>query len=142
MVDLRQGISSLTQSDRTYPSRIHLTYFNHYLQNQTQASLKTVIDHVQQASNLSSHSRLPETIKLLYDSTLPAASGLSSSAAITTASVLTFLYAYISPSQHHQITKSLVTDLAISSERATGINVGGMDQTASVFGERAKLLHM
>ncbi|KAI9608752.1 hypothetical protein H4Q26_004939 [Puccinia striiformis f. sp. tritici PST-130] len=67
-------------------------------------------------------------------------SGLSSSAAITTASVLAVLY--IHSSTKLQIPKTLVASLAIAAEQACGVSVGGMDQTASVFGQPDKLLHI
>ncbi|PLW19191.1 hypothetical protein PCANC_09986 [Puccinia coronata f. sp. avenae] len=93
-------------------------------------------------ANVDAELRFPTSIQLLIDGTVPAGSGLSSSAAITTASVLAVLYMHQSPKKQHVISKSLVASLAIAAEKACGISVGGMDQTASVFGQPAKLLHI
>lgn len=103
------------------------------------SSFNVCLDHLRHSSGLI-ELRLPSSIQLLIDGTVPPGSGLSSSAAITTASVLTVLH--IHRSNQHQISKDLVASLAIKAERACGINVGGMDQTASVFGQPDKLLHI
>ncbi|KAH9824726.1 GHMP kinase [Melampsora americana] len=66
--------------------------------------------------------------------------GLSSSATMTIGSVLSFIR-LLNP-KSKLIKKHLVIKLAIESERLCGISVGGMDQTASVFGEINKLLHI
>ncbi|KAI7957373.1 hypothetical protein MJO28_004468 [Puccinia striiformis f. sp. tritici] len=104
------------------------------------SAFNTSLDHLISSSTLEESTKLPKSIKFLIDGTVPAGSGLSSSAAITTASVLAVLY--IHSSTKLQIPKTLVASLAIAAEQACGVSVGGMDQTASVFGQPDKLLHI
>ncbi|OAV96546.1 galactokinase [Puccinia triticina 1-1 BBBD Race 1] len=103
------------------------------------SAFNTCLDHLRNSSS-SVEVHLPTSIKFLVDGTVPAGSGLSSSAAITTASVLAVLYIHQSAKQH--IPKTIAASLAIAAEQACGVSVGGMDQTASVFGQPAKLLHI
>jgi len=103
------------------------------------SAFNTSLDHLTSDST-AGELRLPTSIELLIDGTVPAGSGLSSSAAITTAAVLAVLYIHQTP--NHSIPKSLVASLAIAAEQACGVSVGGMDQSASVFGQPAKLLHI
>jgi len=73
-------------------------------------------------------------MKCLIDGTVPTGSGLSSSAAIVVSSLISALLS------SHQTTlyKRKIVELAMISERNVGVNSGGMDQAASVFGEKAK----
>lgn len=78
----------------------------------------------------------PVSMQVLMDGTVPAGGGLSSSAAFTSTSALAVLVANGSK----QVDKTELTELAIVSERAVGVNSGGMDQSASVFSERGSAL--
>ncbi|KAI4136052.1 MAG: hypothetical protein LQ347_000102 [Umbilicaria vellea] len=76
------------------------------------------------------------SMKVLVDGRVPSGGGLSSSAAFVCASALAVLRAY---GQKEVLKKELV-ELAIVSERAVGVNSGGMDQAASVFSIRGDAL--
>lgn len=78
----------------------------------------------------------PKSLEILMDGTVPSGGGLSSSAAFTTASALAVMYS----SGETSIDKTQLTELAIVSERAVGVNSGGMDQSASVFSLRGSAL--
>ena len=78
----------------------------------------------------------PRSLSVLVDGTVPAGGGLSSSAAFVCASALAVLHANIS----RPISKKELVELAIVSERAVGVNSGGMDQAASVFSTRGNAL--
>lgn len=80
----------------------------------------------------------PVSIDILVDGTVPAGGGLSSSAAFCCASALATLYA----NGMTKVDKSDLTNLAIVSERFVGVNAGGMDQSASVFGEKDHALYI
>lgn len=79
----------------------------------------------------------PENVKSLkgmniyIDGTVPTGGGLSSSAAISVASALLTLRAH----GLTEITKNDLTKITIVSEHYLGLNNGGMDQTASIYGE-------
>ncbi|CAH0054314.1 unnamed protein product [Clonostachys solani] len=75
-------------------------------------------------------------IDLLMDGTVPIGGGLSSSAAFVTSSALTVLLA----NGEESVDKKELTELAIVSERAVGVNSGGMDQSASVLSEQGSAL--
>ncbi|KAF2663916.1 Galactokinase [Microthyrium microscopicum] len=68
-------------------------------------------------------------MQVLVDGTVPAGGGLSSSAAFTCSSALAAMVA----NGQSSIDKTELCELAITSERAVGVNSGGMDQSASVF---------
>lgn len=74
----------------------------------------------------------PKSMQILLHGTVPSGGGLSSSAAFVSASALAVLVA----NGETQVDKTELTELAIVSERAVGVNSGGMDQSASVFSER------
>lgn len=78
----------------------------------------------------------PVSMQILMDGTVPAGGGLSSSAAFTSTSALAVMVA----NGEKSIDKTELTELAIVSERAVGVNSGGMDQSASVFSERGSAL--
>lgn len=78
----------------------------------------------------------PVSMQILMDGTVPAGGGLSSSAAFTSTSALAVMVA----NGEKAIDKTELTELAIVSERAVGVNSGGMDQSASVFSERGSAL--
>ncbi|KAG0141372.1 hypothetical protein CROQUDRAFT_83306 [Cronartium quercuum f. sp. fusiforme G11] len=106
--------------------------------NFVKASLKTVL------LNITTPKQIPQNIQILFDANLPSCSGLSSSAALTTVSTLIFYYIFNNSGNcsNEPIQKDKVVRFAIESERSNGISVGGMDQTASVYGEIGKLLHI
>ncbi len=80
----------------------------------------------------------PRNLQVVMDGTVPVGGGLSSSAAFTTASALSVLVANNGAAT--AVDKTALTELAIVSERSVGVNSGGMDQAASVFGERGAAL--
>ncbi|KAI2614441.1 galactokinase [Hypoxylon fragiforme] len=78
----------------------------------------------------------PKSMQVLMDGTVPAGGGLSSSAAFVSASALAVMVA----NGEREVDKKALTEVAIVSERAVGVNSGGMDQSASVFSERGSAL--
>jgi galactokinase len=77
-----------------------------------------------------------KNLSLLVHGTVPAGGGLSSSAAFVCASALAAIRAHdTSP-----LKKKDLVELAIVSERAVGVNSGGMDQAASISSVRGKAL--
>jgi galactokinase len=78
----------------------------------------------------------PKSMEILLDGTVPAGGGLSSSAAFVSASALAVMYA----NGEKEVDKTQLTELAIVSERAVGVNSGGMDQSASVLSIRGAAL--
>ncbi|KAI0137094.1 ribosomal protein S5 domain 2-type protein [Xylariales sp. AK1849] len=78
----------------------------------------------------------PKSMQVLMNGTVPAGGGLSSSAAFVSASALAVMVA----NGEKHIDKKDLTEVAIVSERAVGVNSGGMDQSASVFSERGSAL--
>jgi galactokinase len=80
----------------------------------------------------------PVSMQILMDGTVPAGGGLSSSAAFTSTSALAVMVA----NGDTTVDKTELTELAIVSERAVGVNSGGMDQSASVFSERGSALYV
>lgn len=71
----------------------------------------------------------PCGMDILVDGSVPFGAGVSSSAAFVCASALAVLRA----NGRNNVSKNELTELAIVSERAVGVNSGGMDQSASVF---------
>ena len=78
----------------------------------------------------------PRSMSVLVDGTVPAGGGLSSSAAFVCASALAVLHS----NRPGPVSKKELVELAIVSERAVGVNSGGMDQAASVFSTRGNAL--
>jgi galactokinase len=78
----------------------------------------------------------PKSMEILMDGTVPTGGGLSSSAAFVSASALAVMFA----NGEKSVDKTQLTELAIVSERAVGVNSGGMDQSASVFSLRGSAL--
>lgn len=77
-----------------------------------------------------------KSMEILMDGSVPSGGGLSSSAAFVSASALAVMYA----NGEKLVDKTALTELAIVSERAVGVNSGGMDQSASVFSLRGSAL--
>ncbi|KAK0205077.1 ribosomal protein S5 domain 2-type protein [Desarmillaria ectypa] len=81
----------------------------------------------------------PIPVDLLVTGTVPAGSGLSSSAAMVVASTLAFLAvngkmdANIAKDGSNKISKGDLVKLAVANEKRVGVNSGGMDQAASVI---------
>ncbi|KAI9725265.1 MAG: galactokinase [Chrysothrix sp. TS-e1954] len=82
--------------------------------------------------------QVPNGMNILVDGTVPAGGGLSSSAAFVCASALAVLRA----NGEESVDKRELVELAIVSERAVGVNSGGMDQAASVLSNRNAALHI
>ncbi|KAI5953321.1 GAL1 [Candida jiufengensis] len=75
---------------------------------------------------------------ITFNGTVPTGGGLSSSAAFCVTSTLAILYA----NGCHQISKSDLTKITVVSEHYVGLNNGGMDQCASIYGEQGKALQI
>ncbi|KAF2085031.1 galactokinase-like protein [Saccharata proteae CBS 121410] len=75
---------------------------------------------------------------IMMDGTVPAGGGLSSSAAFVCASALAVMKA----NGEAAVDQKELVELAIVSERAVGVNSGGMDQSASVFSARGSALYV
>ncbi|MCJ1292866.1 galactokinase [Xylographa carneopallida] len=74
----------------------------------------------------------PRSMSVHIDGNVPSGGGLSSSAAFVCASALAVLHA----NRGQRVSKKELVELAVVSERAVGVNSGGMDQAASVFSIR------
>ncbi|KAI5959577.1 GAL1 [Candida pseudojiufengensis] len=77
-------------------------------------------------------------MSITFNGTVPTGGGLSSSAAFCVASTLAILYA----NGISKITKSDLTRITVVSEHYVGLNNGGMDQCASIYGEQGKALQI
>ncbi|KAF2024182.1 galactokinase [Setomelanomma holmii] len=75
---------------------------------------------------------------IVCDGTVPSGGGLSSSASVVCTSSLAVLAA----NGVDKVDKKELCELAIVSERAVGVNSGGMDQAASVFSLRGSALYV
>lgn len=75
-------------------------------------------------------------LNLLFDGNVPTGGGLSSSAAFCVASTLAVLKA----NGVENITKEDLTKITVVSEHYVGVNTGGMDQCASIYGGKRKAL--
>ncbi|KAK0627278.1 ribosomal protein S5 domain 2-type protein [Immersiella caudata] len=80
----------------------------------------------------------PRSMSIMVHGTVPPAGGLSSSAALVTACSLAVLYGQ----GMKRVEKLELTRLAIESERAVGVNSGGMDQSASVMSVKDAALYV
>ncbi|KAK7053464.1 galactokinase [Paramarasmius palmivorus] len=86
--------------------------------------------------------KLPVPVDLLVTGTVPAGSGLSSSAAMVVASTLTFLAVNGKLSRDEKVTKGELVSLAVANESRVGVNSGGMDQAASVISIPSSALYI
>ncbi|CAH2350627.1 protein Gal3p [[Candida] railenensis] len=75
-------------------------------------------------------------LHITFDGTVPTGGGLSSSAAFCVASTMAVLKA----NGVTEITKEALTRITVVSEHYVGVNTGGLDQCASVYGEKDKCL--
>lgn len=78
-------------------------------------------------------------MKILIDSVVPAAAGLSSSSAFTVCAAITTAHAN---GLLQELDQAKLAELTISAERYAGTACGGMDQTISIMGQfnQAKLI--
>ncbi|ODV79489.1 galactokinase [Suhomyces tanzawaensis NRRL Y-17324] len=75
-------------------------------------------------------------LNMTFDGRVPTGGGLSSSAAICVASTLAILRA----NRLTEIPKKDLTKITVVTEHYIGVNTGGMDQCASIYGEISKAL--
>ena len=106
----------------------------HHWTNYFKAGLRGAIGHLSKTKQGFS----PASMSLLFDGTVPAGGGLSSSAALVCASALAVLHA----NGVSEISKRSLVELAIVSERSVGVNSGGLDQTGSVCSRIGSALHV
>lgn len=74
----------------------------------------------------------PKGMRVLVHGTVPAGGGLSSSAAFVVSATL----AVLKSNGIQEVDKKLLVKLSTTCEQLIGVNSGGMDQAASVFGEK------
>ncbi|KAI9673150.1 MAG: galactokinase [Caeruleum heppii] len=106
-------------------------------QNYFKAGLRGAVDLLRKKQK-KDESFMPVGMDVLVDGSVPSGGGLSSSAAFVCASALAVLKA----NGEEAVSKQQLVDLAIVSERAVGVNSGGMDQAASVFAVRGDALYV
>ncbi|TDL25723.1 galactokinase gal [Rickenella mellea] len=86
-----------------------------------------------------SNEDVPKGVDLLVTGSVPAGSGLSSSAAMVVASTLSFLAIN---QRLDGISKGDLVNITVSNERRVGVNSGGMDQSASVISAAGAALYV
>ncbi|KAJ7576828.1 Galactokinase [Mycena floridula] len=90
----------------------------------------------------------PIPVDLLVTGTVPAGSGLSSSAAMVVASTLAFLAingkldANMETESESKISKGELVAMSVENEKRVGVNSGGMDQAASVVSNPSSALYI
>ncbi|KAF9533944.1 galactokinase gal [Crepidotus variabilis] len=86
---------------------------------------------------------LPVPVDLLVTGSVPAGSGLSSSAAMVVASTLAFLATNGKlDKKEHILTKGELVQLSMRNEKRVGVNSGGMDQAASIMSDPSSALQI
>lgn len=82
---------------------------------------------------------IPKGFKVLIDSHVPPAAGVSSSSAFTVCAAILTMHAN---NLHFTIPKGDLSKMCVNAERMAGTACGGMDQTISIFAElnKAKLI--
>lgn len=108
-----------------------LTEGNQRWANYFKVAFKGLHSHLPKEILEASNPKRPSRIEVLVDGTIPPASSLSSSAAMTTCSSIVVLEAF---GARELIDRKEMAEVAIESERLVGVNSGGMDQSASIFG--------
>ncbi|EGO24235.1 hypothetical protein SERLADRAFT_361401 [Serpula lacrymans var. lacrymans S7.9] len=105
-----------------------------------------VLNHYFAPNETSLH---PIPVDLLVTGSVPAGSGLSSSAAMVVASTLAFLATNglleeeaIKNGNLKAITKGSLVEMSMENERRVGVNSGGMDQAASVISTANSALYV
>jgi galactokinase len=111
---------------------IHIDASTHEWTNYFKAGLQGALSLMRSQNS----SIAPRSMVVLVDGNVPAGGGLSSSAAFVCASALAAFHA----NDPHTVTKKELVELAMVSERAVGVNSGGMDQAASVLSTRGNAL--
>ncbi|KAF8181269.1 Galactokinase [Pholiota molesta] len=87
----------------------------------------------------------PTPVDLLVTGSVPAGSGLSSSAAMVVASTLAFLAVngkLADNTGHSSLNKGGLVQLSMKNEKRVGVNSGGMDQAASVMSDPSSALYI
>ncbi|CCH62218.1 hypothetical protein TBLA_0G02800 [Henningerozyma blattae CBS 6284] len=79
-------------------------------------------------------------LKVFCKSDVPSGSGLSSSAAFTCAVAMAIIRA--NTGKDYRISKHDLTEICVIAEHYVGVNNGGMDQAASIFGELDHALYV
>ncbi|GAA5986428.1 hypothetical protein JCM11641_000996 [Rhodosporidiobolus odoratus] len=113
----------------------------HHWSNYFKAGAKGILAHLHEGGK-NWGIKVPERVTVLVDGTVPEGSGLSSSSAMTTASVIAVLEVIGKREGEERVGRRDITNVAIESERLVGVNSGGMDQSASVFSRSRHLLHI
>ena len=108
---------------------LHIDASAHEWTNYFKAGLKGALSLIKTDAHSTT---VPRSMVVLVDGNVPSGGGLSSSAAFVCASALAVLHA----NRSQPVSKKELVELAIVSERAVGVNSGGMDQAASVFSIR------
>lgn len=101
--------------------------------NYSKAGVQTILEYL--ASHAELAPKLPRGMDLLVYSDLPPGGGLSSSSALVVANALAAVH-----TNRIQIEKALLADLLAKGERYVGTEGGGMDQAASLLGEKGRAL--
>ncbi|KAJ6459427.1 Galactokinase [Mycena vitilis] len=85
---------------------------------------------------------LPIPVDLLVTGSVPAGSGLSSSAAMVVASTLAFLAINGKLEGTQSVAKGELVKMSMENEKRVGVNSGGMDQAASVMSVPSSVLYI
>ncbi|KAF5374451.1 hypothetical protein D9615_009120 [Tricholomella constricta] len=103
------------------------------------------------ASSNADAAESPIPVDLLVTGSVPAGSGLSSSAAMVVASTLAFLAVNgkldeklksLTADDVHHLTKGELVKMSMENEKRVGVNSGGMDQAASVISDASSALYI
>ena len=125
-----------TFSVATVADKISIDATKHEWSNYFLSGFKGALMHILSSQSPAGSSIAPGrrySIKLLIDGTVPTGAGVSSSAAFVCCSALATVRAF---NFSDKISKKQLTELAIVSERFVGVDSGGMDQSASIFGTK------
>ncbi|ODV93282.1 hypothetical protein PACTADRAFT_35911 [Pachysolen tannophilus NRRL Y-2460] len=79
-------------------------------------------------------------LQVIADGTVPIGGGLSSSAAFACSVALACLK--VNDIEESLLTRENLSKICVVSEKYVGVNTGGMDQTASIYGERDHALYV
>ncbi|KAI0693409.1 Galactokinase [Cytidiella melzeri] len=91
---------------------------------------------------------MPKPVDILVTGSVPAGSGLSSSAAMVVASTLAFLAVNDkltvdqATGEERPLSKGELVEMAVENEKRVGVNSGGMDQAASVTSRPTSALYI
>ncbi|TFK62848.1 Galactokinase [Pluteus cervinus] len=101
-----------------------------------------VLNHYFKSNTSDGTSSTPVPVDMLVTGSVPAGSGLSSSAAMVVASTLTFLAINGKLEDANPINKGELVKMAMENEKRVGVNSGGMDQAASVMSTPSSALYI